>query len=450
MSDGRIERDTMGEVRVPQGALWGAQTQRAVENFPVSGRRFPRPFIAALGHVKAACARANDGLPADLRTAIVDAALEIAQGKHDDQFPVDVFQTGSGTSTNMNANEVIATLASRALGRPVHPNDHVNLSQSSNDVIPTAAHVAALLAIRESLGPAHARLQASLEKKSKKWSRTVKLGRTHLMDAMPVTLGQEFGGYATQVRKGREDLARAAKALEELAIGGTAVGTGVNAPGGFAGRVCALLGKRLGIPFREAPDHFEAQAARDDLARVSGALKVLACSLTKIANDLRWMGALGELFLPGLQPGSSIMPGKVNPVMCEMLVQVAAQVIGNDAAITLGAQGGQFELNTMIPVMIHNLLDSMAILANGCRLFAERCVDGLRADEEHLRAAVERNPISATVLTPKLGYERVAQLVKVATKRGMSVKALAVEEGLITPEEADRLFDPRRMTGGSP
>jgi len=448
----RVERDTMGAVRVPADALWGAQTQRALENFPVSGLRMPARFVAALGLVKAACADADRSLPAHFRRAIRNASLEVAEGRHDGQFPLDVFQTGSGTSTNMNANEVIARLASRALGRPVHPNDDVNRGQSSNDVIPSAAHVAALLAIRDGLSPSLLALQRSLERKSREWKAAVKLGRTHLMDAMPVTLGQEFGGYAAQVRKGREGVERAAEGLRELAIGGTAVGTGVNAPPAFGRRVCASLRRRLGIPFREARDRFEAQGARDDLARVSGGLRSLAGALTKIANDIRWMGSgpeagLGELALPGLQPGSSIMPGKTNPVMCEMLVQVAAQVLGNDATVALAAQGGHFELNAMVPVIVHNVLQSIEILSTACRLFAARCVDGLRANEDRLRALVERNAVSATVLTPKLGYARVAELVNEARRRGVSVKALAVERGLVTPREAERLFDPRRLTG---
>jgi fumarate hydratase class II len=444
VSDSRIERDTMGEVRVPANALWGAQTQRALENFPVSGRRFPRVFLAALAHVKAACAEVND-LPDDLRQALRDAAEQVASGKHDDQFPLDVFQSGSGTSTNMNMNEVIATLAARALRRGVHPNDDVNRSQSSNDVIPTAANLSALLSVRDDLLPAVRRLEEALERKAKEWAGLVKLGRTHLMDAMPLTLGQEFGGYAAQLRKAREGIEHAAQGIHELPIGGTAVGTGVNAPRGFGNAVSAILARRLGLPVREAANPFEAQASRDGLLALSGALKVLAAGLTKIANDLRWMNALRELALPGLQPGSSIMPGKVNPVMSEMMVQVAAQVIGNDGAITIGAQGGAFELNAMMPVMISNLLESISILARGSRLFAEKCVDGLVANEARLRELADRTAVAATVLAPKLGYERVAQLVKEAD--GGSVKDLAVRKGLITPEEAERLFDPKHLGG---
>jgi len=466
VTETRREQDSLGEVQVPKDAYYGAQTQRAVENFPVSGRRMPRAFIAALAFLKGACAEVNLALqpqrmsPA-LCALIQDACARIAAGGLDAEFPVDVFQTGSGTSTNMNANEVIANLGNEKAGgrrgvyQPLHPNDHVNMGQSSNDVIPTAAHLAALLAIHRDLLPALEQLAASLDKKAADFDGIVKLGRTHLMDAVPVRLGQEFGGYAMQVRKGREQIERAAKGLEELALGGTATGTGLNAHPAFASRVCALLAARLGIPLREARNHFEAQGGRDDLVMVSGALKGLACSLTKIANDIRWMGSgphggLAELRLPDLQPGSSIMPGKVNPVLCEMLVQVAAQVLGNDAAITIGAQGGAFELNVMVPVMTANLLQSIEILANGSRLFASRCIDGLEADAARCAELLERSPISATVLNPILGYDRTATLIKEALARKASVKQLAVEQGLITAEQAERLFDFRTMTGPHP
>jgi fumarate hydratase class II len=462
MSDTRIEKDTMGEVRVPKDALYGAQTQRAVDNFPVSGRPLPARFLSALGHVKSACAEVNLALKPQRMTAelcrqIQEACAEVADGRHDAHFPIDVFQTGSGTSTNMNANEVIANLANRKAGgtlgvwKPVHPNDHVNMGQSSNDIIPTVAHVSALLAVHRDLKPALDRLASSLEAKAKEFDGVVKNGRTHLMDAMPVRMGQPFGGYAMQVRKGWEQIERASKGLEELAIGGTAVGTGINSHPEFSKRVCALLEKKLGLPFREARNHFEAQGGRDDLAMASGALKGLACSLTKIANDIRWMGSgpiagLSELLIPDLQPGSSIMPGKVNPVMSEMLTQVAAQVIGNDVAIAIGAQGGNFELNVMIPVMIHNFLGSVAILSNACRLFAEKCVDGLKVNADRVSDLLEKNPISATVLNPVIGYERAAKLVKEALAKKASVKKLAVEQGLIKAEEADRIFDFRKMT----
>ncbi len=462
MSRYRTEKDTMGEVRVPADALWGAQTQRAVENFPVSGRRMGRRFIAAIAHVKAACAEVNaelhpERMGAAAKRAVMEACREITEGMHDSQFPVDVFQTGSGTSTNMNANEVIANIANEKLGSgrgaysPIHPNDHVNMSQSSNDVIPTAAHLAALLGLRLDLYPALDRLLGSLTRKAAEFDGIVKLGRTHLMDAMPIRMGQAFGGYAAQIRKAKARLEAAAAGLLELAVGGTAVGTGINAPPGFGARVADILGRRLDMPLREAPDHFEAQGARDDMVAVSGALKGLACALIKIANDIRWMGSgphggLAEIRLPSLQPGSSIMPGKVNPVMCEMLIQVAAQVIGNDAAVAIGGQGGNLELNTMIPVMIHNILDSIQILSNGCLLFAEKCVDGLKADADRCAELLERNPISATVLAPLVGYERAARLVKDALARKESAKKLAVEQGLVSPEDADRIFDFRRMT----
>jgi fumarate hydratase class II len=452
----------MGGVKVPKDAYYGAQTQRAVENFPVSGQRLPRYFIAAIAHLKSACAEVNLALKPQRMTPelckmIQDACAKVVEGGLDAEFPIDVFQTGSGTSTNMNANEVIANLCNEKAGgergvyKPIHPNDHVNMGQSSNDIIPTTSHLAALLAIHRDLKPALDQLATSLEKKAKEFDDIVKLGRTHLMDAVPVRLGQEFGGYAMQVRKGWEQIDRASKGLEEMAIGGTATGTGINSHPEFAKRVCALLEKKLGIPVREARNHFEAQGGRDDMAMASGALKGLACSLTKIANDIRWMGSgpfggLAELRIPDLQPGSSIMPGKVNPVMSEMLTQVAAQVIGNDAAITIGAQGGNFELNVMIPVMIANLLQSIAILANGARLFAVRCVDDLAPNREKCAELLEKSPISATALNPIIGYERAATLIKDALKKKASVKQLAIEQGLITPEQADKAFDFRKMT----
>jgi fumarate hydratase, class II len=458
MTEYRIEKDSMGDVRVPKDAYYGAQTQRALDNFPVSGDRMPRSFIAAIAHVKSACAEVNLALKPKRMTPkicklIQKACAQVAEGRLDDQFPIDVFQTGSGTSTNMNANEVIANLCNprRGVYTPVHPNDHVNMGQSSNDIIPTTSHVAALLAIHRDLKPALDQLATSLEKKAQEFDEVIKLGRTHLMDAVPVRMGQEFGGYAMQVRKGWEQIERASKGLEELTIGGTATGTGINSHPEFARRVCAILEKKLGLPVREARNHFEAQGGRDDMAMVSGALKGLSCSLTKIANDIRWMGSgpfggLGELQIPDLQPGSSIMPGKVNPVMSEMLTQIAAQVIGNDATITIGAQGGHFELNVMIPVMIANLLNSIAILASGSRLFATRCVDGLKANAEKCAELLEKSPISATALNPLIGYDRAAKLIKEALAKGASVKQLAIDQGLITQEQADQAFDFRRMT----
>ncbi len=462
MTDYRIEKDTMGDVRVPKDAYYGAQTQRAVENFPVSGLRMPRKFIAAIAYLKSACAEVNLALkpqrmPAEFCKTIQQACARVAEGGLDAEFPIDVFQTGSGTSTNMNANEVIANLCNEESGgqrgvyKPIHPNDHVNMGQSSNDVIPTVSHLSALLALKNDLYPALDQLRSTLENKAKQFDSIVKLGRTHLMDATPVRLGQEFGGYAMQVQKGREQVERAAKGLEELAIGGTAVGTGINSHPEFAMRVCALLEKKLGLPVREARNHFEAQGGRDDMVMVSGALKGLACSLMKIANDIRWMGSgpfggVAELFIPDLQPGSSIMPGKVNPVMGEMITQIAAQVIGNDVAITIGAQGGNFELNVMIPVMISNLLQSIAILSSGSRLFAFRCVDGLTPNEERCHDLLEKSPIGATALNPILGYETVADLIKEALQKKTSVKKLAVDKGLITQEQADNIFDFRKMT----
>lgn len=456
----RTETDSMGPVQVPADAYYGAQTQRAVENFPVSGFRFPRVFIEAIGRIKRACARVNlelGTLEPRLAEAIVQAASDVVDGKRDSDFVLDVFQTGSGTSTNMNANEVIANLANERLGaprgskKPVHPNDHVNQGQSSNDVIPTAAHLSSLLALTRDLVPALESLRASLARKAEEFDGVVKLGRTHLMDAVPVRLGQEFGGYARQVEKGIAQIRRASEGLHELALGGTAVGTGLNAPPGFGRRVAAILAQETGLPLREASNHFEAQGARDDLVMVSGALKGLACSLIKIANDIRWMGSgplggLGEILIPDLQPGSSIMPGKVNPVMCEVVTQVGAQVIGNDAAIAVAGLGGNFELNVMMPVMIHNLLQSISLLSNASRLFAARCVDGLRANAERCEELAQKSLSLVTVLNPVIGYDRAASLAKEACQRKIGVKQLALEQKLIRPEQAAELFQLRRMT----
>jgi fumarate hydratase class II len=383
--------------------------------------------------------------------AIEAAAAEVAAGRRDADFVVDVFQTGSGTSTNMNANEVIATLASRRLGRPVHPNDHVNAGQSSNDVIPSAVHVAALLALTRDLDPALASLHASLRKAARRFARVVKLGRTHLMDALPVRLGQEFSGYAAQVAASREHIRRTSESLRELPLGGTAVGTGLNSPPGFGRRVIAQLARDTGLPLRAARDPFEAQGARDGLVRFSGALRALSVALVKIANDLRWMaggpaGGLGELRMPALQPGSSIMPGKVNPVICEVVDQVAAQVAGNDAAVAAGGAGGMFELNAMVPMMAHNVLQSTALLASASRLLATKCVDGLEADERRCRSLAERSSALATALVPRLGYDRVAALVEEALRRGLTVRELALEKKLVSRSEARTLFDPLRMT----
>ncbi|MFF0545507.1 class II fumarate hydratase [Nocardia thailandica] len=455
----RIEHDTMGEVRVPVDALWRAQTQRAVDNFPISGRGLERAQIRALGLLKAACARVNkdlgllDPVKAD---AIIAAATEIAEGRHDDQFPIDVFQTGSGTSSNMNANEVIASIAARA-GVTVHPNDDVNMSQSSNDTFPTATHLAATEAVIEDLVPALDHLRLALQDKSRAWHSVVKSGRTHLMDAVPVTLGQEFGGYTRQVEAGIERVMATLPRLGELPIGGTAVGTGLNAPAGFGAKVVAELVRATGIDaLREARDHFEAQAARDGLVEASGALRTIAVSLTKIANDIRWMGSgpltgLAELQLPDLQPGSSIMPGKVNPVLPEAVTQVAVQVVGNDAAIGFAGASGAFELNVYIPVMARNLLESIRLLANVSRLFADKCVHGLVANEDHLRTLAESSPSIVTPLNSAIGYEEAAAVAKQALREKKTIRQTVLDRGLVpgklTEAELDERLDVLRMTG---
>jgi fumarate hydratase class II len=453
----RIEHDTMGEVRVPINALWRAQTQRAVENFPISFRPLERTQIRALGLLKGACAQVNKDLgllDAEKADAIIAAAAEIADGKHDDQFPIDVFQTGSGTSSNMNANEVIASIA-EANGVTVHPNDHVNMSQSSNDTFPTATHIAATEAAVRHLIPALEVLHESLANKARQWRVVVKSGRTHLMDAVPVTLGQEFGGYARQVEAGIERVKATLPRLGELAIGGTAVGTGLNAPDGFGDKVVDVLVNETGIgELRPAEDHFEAQAARDGLVEASGALKTIAVSLTKIANDIRWMGSgpltgLGELQLPDLQPGSSIMPGKVNPVLPEAVTQVAAQVIGNDAAVTVGGLSGAFELNVYIPMMARNILESFTLLSNVSKLFAEKCINGLIANEGHLRDLAESSPSIVTPLNSAIGYEEAAKVAKEALKERKTIRQTVIDRGLIgdklSEEELDRRLDVLKM-----
>ncbi|MCZ1070883.1 class II fumarate hydratase [Rhodococcus sp. DMF-1] len=458
----RIEHDTMGEVRVPADALWRAQTQRAVENFPISGRGLERTQIRAMGLLKAACAQVNKDLgllDAEKADAIVAAATEIAEGLHDDQFPIDVFQTGSGTSSNMNANEVIASIAAQR-GVTVHPNDHVNMSQSSNDTFPTATHVAATEAAVKDLVPALDQLRASLAAKAEEWRRVVKSGRTHLMDAVPVTLGQEFGGYARQIEAGIERVQATLPRLGELAIGGTAVGTGLNAPEGFGPRVVAELVRVTGVEaLTPAKNSFEAQAARDGLVEASGALRTVAVSLTKIANDIRWMGSgpltgLAEIQLPDLQPGSSIMPGKVNPVLPEAVTQVAAQVVGNDAAVAWGGAAGAFELNVYIPMMARNLLESLRLLANVSRLFAERCVDGLVANTEHLRTLAESSPSIVTPLNSAIGYEEAAAVAKEALREKKTIRQTVVDRGLIgdglSEEELDRRLDVLAMTRVEP
>jgi fumarate hydratase class II len=449
----RIEHDTMGEVRVPKDALWRAQTQRAVENFPISFRGLERTQIRALGLLKAACAQVNKDLgllAPEKADAIIAAAGEIADGKHDDQFPIDVFQTGSGTSSNMNTNEVIASIAAAA-GVTVHPNDDVNMSQSSNDTFPTATHIAATEAAVRHLIPALEVLHASLAAKAKQWRTVVKSGRTHLMDAVPVTLGQEFGGYARQIEAGIERVRGCLPRLGELAIGGTAVGTGLNAPDGFGAKVVEVLVNETGLAeLRTAVDSFEAQAARDGLVEASGALRTIAVSLTKIANDIRWMGSgpltgLAEIQLPDLQPGSSIMPGKVNPVLPEAVTQVACQVVGNDAAIAFGGASGAFELNVYIPMMARNLLESFTLLSNVSRLFAERCIDGLVANEERLRELAESSPSIVTPLNSAIGYEEAAKVAKQALAEKKTIRQTVIDRGLIgdklTEEELDRRLD---------
>jgi fumarate hydratase class II len=460
MAEFRIERDTMGEVRVPANARWGAQTQRAVENFPVSGSGLEPAHLRALAQIKAAAARVNGALGVldlDLAEAIAAAADEVASGAHDDQFPIDVFQTGSGTSSNMNMNEVIANLANERLGeRRVHPNDHVNASQSSNDVFPSSIHLAAVEQVSRTLLPAMEHLGATLADKAEQFATVIKAGRTHLMDATPVTLGQEFSGYAAQIRYGTERLRDTLPRLAELPLGGTAVGTGVNAPSGFAEGVISVLTERTGLPVSEARNHFEAQGARDALVETSGQLRTIAGSLYKIANDIRWMGSgpragLREVTLPDLQPGSSIMPGKVNPVVPEAVRMVCAQVIGNDAAVAFAGSQGDFELNVMLPVMARNLLESIRLLANACRLLADRCVLGLTANEEICRAYAEGSPSVATPLNRHLGYEEVASVVKEALDSGRTLREVVlarghVEAGRLTQEELDTALDVLRMT----
>jgi len=458
-ADFRVEHDSMGEVRVPADAKWGPTTQRAIENFPVSGLRLERAHIEALGRIKAAAAAANaelGNLDPDMAAAIRAAAEQVARGDWDDQFPIDIYQTGSGTSSNMNANEVIATLASERLGRPVHPNDHVNASQSSNDVFPSSIHLAAASGVVHRLIPALDHLAAALERKRDEFASVVKSGRTHLMDATPVTLGQEFGGYAAQVRRGIERLQASMPRIAELPLGGTAVGTGVNMPAGFASRVIADLATQTGLPASEARDHFEAQGARDGLVEASGQLRTIAVSLYKISNDLRWMGSgprtgLGEINLPDLQPGSSIMPGKVNPVIPEAMCMVCARVIGNDATVAFGGAAGNFELNVMLPVLAHSLLESIRLLANMSVLLADRCVDGITANTDHLRALAESSPSVATPLNRFIGYDEAAKVAKQALAEGKTIREVVlergyVERGMISRERLDEVLDILAMT----
>ncbi len=452
----RVERDTMGEVRVPAKAKWQAQTQRAVENFPVSGRGVALPVVQALARIKGAVAAENGArkrVPRPVASAVRAAAAEVVAGQWDDQFPIDTFQTGSGTSTNMNVNEVLATLASERTGRAVHPNDDVNAPLSSNDQFPAAIHLAAAERIDRHLLPALTQLARSLRAKQRELRDVVKAGRTHLMDATPVTLGQELGGYATQVEQAAERLRAGLPRIGELPLGGSAVGTGINVPEGFAAAVIARLAKETKLPLTEAADHMAHNASRDALVEASGLLRVVAVALTKVADDIRWMGSgpaagLGELRLPDLQPGSSIMPGKVNPVLCEAVLQVATQVIGNDAAVAWAGARGNFELNVQLPVLARNLLESIELLGTVAVLFAERCVDGIEADVERCRRYAESTPQVATALNPILGYEVVAGIVKEAVASGRSIREVVLDKGLLDEATLDATLDPLALTKG--
>ena len=456
----RIEKDSMGEMRVPADALYGAQTQRAVENFPISNLRFPREFIRAMGLIKLAAARANMELGLlDLKigNAIVAAAQEVMDGKLDKHFVLDIFQTGSGTSSNMNTNEVISNRAIQSAGgaigskKPVHPNDHVNMGQSSNDVIPTAMHVAAMESIERSLIPALRKLHSALEAKAREFDGIVKIGRTHLQDATPVRLGQEFGGYARQVELGIRRLEKLRDTLGELPLGGTAVGTGINTDPRFPALAIQHISKISGLSFSEAKNHFEAQGGKDAIVEASGTLKTIAVSLTKVANDIRWLGsgprcAIGEIDLPETQPGSSIMPGKVNPVIAESVLMVAAQVIGNDAAVTLGGQAGVFELNVMMPVMAHNLLESIRLLASSANNFADKCVSGIAANVERCNDMIEKSLAMCTALAPEIGYDQAAAIAKESYKTGKTVREIALEKKILPADRLNEILDPMRMT----
>jgi fumarate hydratase, class II len=452
----RTEHDSMGEIRVPADALWGAQTQRAVENFRISGLTLPRPFIGALGLIKQAAALANESLKlldARVAQAVASAAAEVAAGQHDAQFPIDVFQTGSGTSSNMNANEVVATLASRRLGSPVHANDQVNMCQSSNDAIPTAIHLSAALMVRRELIPALGHLRLMLESKQREVTGIVKTGRTHLMDAMPVTLAQELSGWRTQIENGVARLEAVEPRLLALAQGGTAVGTGINAHPDFGRRFCAELSALTGLAFVPARNYFEAMSAQDTALELSGQLKVIAVSLMKIANDLRWMNSgplagLAEIELPALQPGSSIMPGKVNPVIAEAATMAAAQVIGNDATITVAGQSGNFQLNIMLPVIAYNLLESIRLLANVARALADKAIAGFKVNKARLAETLDRNPILVTALNPVIGYEKAAAIAKRAYAEGRPIREVAEQMTALPREELARLLDPAELTTG--
>ncbi|MCB9640398.1 MAG: class II fumarate hydratase [Myxococcales bacterium] len=456
MSEFRIERDSMGELKVPVDALYGAQTQRAVDNFPISGLPIPRAMIKALGLIKATAAQVNLDLgllSAELASVIVESSKEVAEGKHDKHFPIDIFQTGSGTSSNMNANEVIAHIASSKSGQKVHPNDHVNMGQSSNDVIPTAIHVSAALETTELLLPSLKYLLDALESKAATLTSVVKTGRTHLMDAMPVTLAQELGGWASQIKHGIERLQSSLPRVQELAQGGTAVGTGINAHPEFSARFAAKLAENTGVAFVPSPNFFESLSAQDAAVELSGQLRVVAVSLMKIANDLRWMNSgpltgLAEIILPALQPGSSIMPGKINPVIPEATAMVCAQVIGNDTTITIAGQSGNFQLNVMLPVIAHNLLQSIELLSNTARVLADKAINGFTVNEDVLKSQLSRNPILVTALNAVIGYEQGAKIAKAAYAQGRSIKEVALEMTDLTSEDLDRLLDPLALTKG--
>jgi len=455
----RREKDSMGPVNVPKEAYYGAQTQRAIDNFPISGWRFERELIYALGLIKYGAAKVNSELgllQGRMARAIQTASDEVMGGKWDAEFVVDIFQTGSGTSTHMNANELIANRANEILGgrkgiyQPIHPNDHVNLGQSSNDVFPSCIHIASMILLRKRLLPALEGIQTALKRKEKDFRPVLKIGRTHLQDATPIRLGQEFGGYAQQVASGIRRIRNATESLAELPLGGTAVGTGINTHPLFSKKVISIIRRKTGYPFREAVDHFEAQGARDAAVDMSGALKTTAVSLMKIANDIRWLGAgprcgIGEIRLPETQPGSSIMPGKVNPVIAESLIQVCAQVIGSDAAITLGGLSGNFELNVMMPLIAHNLLQSIRLLANGVDNFSRRCIEGLEADRERCEEMIEKSLALATALTPKIGYDEAARVAKKAYDQRKTIRQVVEEEGVLSKEELNRWLDPRSM-----
>ena len=449
----RTEKDSMGEFQVPIDAKYGASTARAVDNFPISNLRFPRSFIKALGEIKKACAKVNQNnklLDKNFADSIIDAAQQVIDGDHDKDFVVDIFQTGSGTSTNMNANEIISKIASESLSENIHPNDHVNMSQSSNDVIPTATNVAAVTEIVQNLIPAVESLIQSLEDKAKKWEKVYKNGRTHLMDATPVSLGQEFRGYSALLSERLEDIKLSLVNASKLAIGGTAVGTGINAPDNFGKDVAKEISKSLGINFVEVENHFTRQGSREEVVHLSGCLKAFAVSMFKIANDIRWMGSgpvsgLNELIIPALQPGSSIMPGKVNPVIPEMVMQVSAQVIGNDNTITFSSSNGNFELNTMLPVMAHNLLESIELLTTSTDVFEKKLINDLEANTEKLDENIQKNSILVTALVPVIGYDKSAEVAKEAMSQNKTIKEVLLEKNLISSEEIDELLNIEKL-----